>query len=150
MYKVILSVLLSSAQSWSSAQQEIIEQVRRCNDAWVTSIAEKRFEIYDLACPATEQAVFWYTASDRPQTYKGPNGLWAYSSSNNRAVSWRDLEPITVQVDGDLAFIYYTVTWTVVPNSGGPRPNPSRRFTVFQRRNGRWLMAGGSVAPAAK
>jgi ketosteroid isomerase-like protein len=146
----IFGVLLWSVRGWSSAQQEIIDQVRRCNDAWVASIAEKRFETYDAACPATEGAVFWYTTNPAPDTYKGPNGLWVKSSSENQSVSWSDLQPVAVQVDGDLAFIYYSVTWTVVPKSGQSTSNPSRRLHVFQRRNGRWLMAGGSVAPVPK
>ena len=150
MIGLMFGVLVWSVQGWSAAQQEIIDQVRRCNEAWVMSITEKRFEVFDAACPATEGAVFWYTTNAAPETYKGPNGLWAKSSSGNRSVSWSDLQPVAVQVNGDVAFIYYSVTWTLLPNSGQSVSHPSRRFNVFQRRNGRWLMSGGSVAPAPK
>jgi ketosteroid isomerase-like protein len=150
MNPVIVAVLLQAAQSWSPAQQEIIEQIKRCNDAWVASIEQKRFEVYDAVCPATEQAVFWYTARDAPVAYKGSTGLWAGSSSQNRTVSWRDLEPVSVQVDGDVAYIYYAVTWTVEPQSGPKGDNRSRRLTVFHKRNGRWHMSGGSIAAVPK
>jgi Domain of unknown function (DUF4440) len=75
--------------------------------------------------------------------------VWSRSSAANRAVSWQDLKPISVQIDGDVALIYYSVTWTVVPMSGESRRNPSHRLTVFRRVNGQWLMAGGTIAAAA-
>ena len=146
MNHIILNAVLAALQPWSPAQQEIIDTIKRCNDAWVASIAQNRFDVYDSACPATDRAVFWYTASETPVTYKGPEGLWAFAAKQNRAVSWRDLETLGVQVDGDVAYIYYSVTWTAEPNAGGVVHKPSRRLTVFQRRNGRWLMAAGSVA----
>ena len=65
-----------SVPNWSPAQQEIIDQIRRCKDAWVASFVEKRFEVYDSVCPATEHAVFWYTGSDEtPVTYKNRLGV---------------------------------------------------------------------------
>ena len=137
---------LAQAQNWSAHQKEIIEQVRRCNDGWVASIRQKDFNTFDAVCPATSDAVFWYTGSDAPAPYGGPKGVWIGSSSGNRSVTWEELQPLTVQIDGDLAFIYYAVTWTREPNSGGMLRSRSRRMTVFQRRNGQWLMAGGTIA----
>ena len=148
---VLLAVLvawptLAQAQNWSAHQKEIIEQVRRCNDGWVASIKQKEFKTFDDVCPETSDAVFWYTSSDAPAAYGGPKGVWAGSSSQNRSVTWDDMQPVTVQIDGDLAFIYYVVTWTVEPNTGVTRRSRSRRLTVFERRDGRWLMAGGTIA----
>ncbi len=137
-----------SAQTWSREQQEIIEQIRRCNDGWVASIEEKRFQAYGAVCPETRNALFWYPGSAKPAPYGGPDGVWSQSSAQNRTVSWHDMRPVTVQVDGDLAFIYYAVTWIVEANTGETRRAPSHRLTVFQRLNGRWLMAGGTIAAA--
>ena len=137
-----------SAQSWSPEQQAVIDQITRCNDGWVESIARKTFELYAMACPETREARFWYPNGAAPLPYGGPDGVWSRSAAANRAVSWQDLKPVTVQVDGDVAFIYYTVTWTTVPVSGDGRPAPSRRLTVFRRVNGRWHMAGGTITAA--
>lgn len=137
-----------SAQNWSPGQQAVIDQIKRCNDGWVESIAKKAFELYATSCPETKDARFWYPGSAAPAPYGGPEGVWSRSSAANRAVSWQDLKPITVQIDGDVALIYYAVTWRVFPNSGEPRPAPSHRLTVFRRVNGLWLMAGGTIAAA--
>ena len=138
----------ASAQSWSPGQQAVIDQVRRCNDGWVQSIAHKKFELFTSVCPETPDARYWYPGSEAPSPYGGPDGVWGRSSAANRAVSWQDLEPIAVQIDGDVALVYYAVTWTVEPASGEPRRNPSHRLTVFRRVNGQWLMAGGTIAAA--
>ena len=55
-----------SAQSWSSEQQELIAAVKRCNDGWSESIKQKKFDLFQTACPETASAVYWYT------TQKGP------------------------------------------------------------------------------
>lgn len=149
---ILLTVLAAtthvSAQSWSPEQQAIIDQIKRCNDGWVESVRDKRFEKFTSVCPETRDAVFWYPGSTAPARYGGSDGVWSRSSSANRAVSWADLRPVTVQVDGDLALIYFVVTWTVEPNKGEPVRRPTHRLNVFQRVNGRWLMAGGTVAAA--
>jgi hypothetical protein len=143
---VLGSMLETPVQSWSPAQQEIIDHTRRCNDAWVASHAEKRFEVFESVCPAADQAVFWYTDGDTPVTYKGQDGMWAGSVKNNRSITWQDLRPVVVNVDANVAFIYYAVTWTPQPVTGSAAPRRSRRLTVFQRQNGRWVMSGGTIA----
>jgi hypothetical protein len=149
---IVIGVLFASpvsAQLWSPGEQSVIDQITRCNDAWMESIARKTFEVYAKSCPETREARFWYPSSAAPSPYGGPDGVWSRSSAANRAVSWQDLKPITVQIDGDVALAYYAVTWTVVPHSGESRQAPSHRLTVFRRVNGHWLMAGGTIAAAA-
>jgi hypothetical protein len=135
-----------SAQNWTPAQQDLIDQVKRCNDAWSESIARKSYALYEKSCPETAEAVFWY-GGEAPARYGGAAGVWSQSSAANRAVTWTDLRPVAVQIDGETALVYYTVIWTVQPSEGEPRGNRSRRLTVFHRRDGRWLMAGGTIAP---
>ena len=149
---ILLAVLAAtthvSAQSWSPDEQAIIDRVKRCNDGWVESIRDKRFEKFTSVCPETRDAVFWYPGSAAPARYAGSDGVWSRFSSSLRAVTWADMRPVTVQVDGDLALIYYAVTWIPVPATGEPVRRPSHRLNVFRRVNGRWLMAGGTVAAA--
>ena len=106
------------------------------------------YELFERACPETEGAVFWYTNAEKPVVYEGATGFWSGSSAANRSATWSDLQATVIQIDGDLGLIYYSVVWTVEPNTGEARSVPTRRLTVFRRRNGLWLMAGGSVAPA--
>ena len=138
----------SSAQSWSSEQQELIAQVKHCNDGWSASIKHKTFEKFRAACPETSGAVYWYTNSERPVKYEGSSGFWRGSADANRTATWAELQPIEIQIDGDLGLIYYSVVWTVETNAGERRQAPTRRLTVFRRVGTRWLMAGGSIGSA--
>lgn len=142
---LVLAIRMVSAQTRSAGERELIDQLARCNDGWSESIARKDYALFATVCPETSEAVFWY-GGDAPVRYGGPNGLWSTSSASNRSVSWRDLQPVAVQIDGDTALVYYSVVWTVQPNDGQPQQRPSRRLTVFRRHDGRWLMAGGTVA----
>jgi ketosteroid isomerase-like protein len=137
------------AQSWSNEQQELIAQVKRCNDGWSESIKHKKFDLFQTACPETAGAVYWYTNAERPVKYEGATGFWRGSADANRGATWTDLQPTEIQIDGDLGLIYYSVVWTVEPKAGEARQTPTRRLTVFRRVGQRWLMAGGSIASAA-
>lgn len=99
------------------------------------------------ACPETPEAVFWYTGAGMPIAYGGDDGLWRISASSGNAVSWQEMTPHVVQIDGDVALLYYSVTWLVTAPNGDVRRNPSRRFTVLRKLDGRWAMAGGTVVP---
>ena len=135
-----------SAQNWSNEQQELIEQVKRCNNGWSESIKQQNYELFEKVCPETAGAVYWYTSAEEPVRYDGATGLWRRSADANRRATWADLQPTVIQIDGDLGLVYYSVAWTVEPKAGEARRNPSRRLTVFRRRNGQWLMAGGSIS----
>ena len=135
-----------SAQTWSSEQRDLIAQVKRCNDGWSESIKQKKFDLFRMACPETASAVYWYTNPEKPVKYEGATGFWRGSADANRSATWTDLQPIEIQIDGDLGLIYYSVVWTVETKAGETRQAPSRRLTVFRRVDKRWLMAGGSIA----
>jgi ketosteroid isomerase-like protein len=134
------------AQSWSADQQEIIDFIARCNDAWSESLQRNDFERFAAACPESPDAVFWYTGGATPIRYSGDEGLWSVTAASGARSTWRDLAPTTVQIDGNLALIYYAVMWTVERPTGEVIDNPSRRMSVLRRENGEWRLLGGTVA----
>jgi hypothetical protein len=140
---VSVAALAASNQSWSPEQEAVIEQIRRCNSAWTASVAEKRYEVFTAACPHEEGALWWY-----PDVEPGPfRAVWENSVRLAR-VTWRDLEPLAVAIDGDLALVYYVVTWSPTAISGETATFTTRRLTVMLRRAGVWVQMGGSIAPA--
>jgi hypothetical protein len=90
--------------------------------------------------------VFWYTGGPAPITCGGDSGLWVSSAATGNLPTWSNLVPNTVQVQGDLALIYFEVLWTINTPDGQALQNPSRRMLVMRRVDGRWLVAGGTVA----
>ncbi len=137
--------MLAEAQDWSPAQQEIIDVIARCNDGWSQSLAAKEFQIFATVCPESPATVFWYTGRDTPIKYSGETGLWRLAAASGAVYSWSRLVPKTVDVNGDLALIYFDVTWVVEPPTGEKRTNPSRRLTVLRRTDGHWTLVGGAI-----
>jgi hypothetical protein len=139
-----LPTAASDARTFTTEQQAVIDQVRRCNDAWTASVAERRYEIFSAACPHEEGALWWY-----PDVEPGPfRAVWE-NSVRLAGITWRDLEPVAVTIDGDLALVYYVVTWSPTAITGETAAFTTRRLTVMRLREGAWVQMGGSIAPIA-
>jgi ketosteroid isomerase-like protein len=137
------------AQSWSQAQLQIIDQTRRCNDGWSRSVEAKDFDLFADACPQADGAVYWYTNTPTPVAYAADKDVWPNAAASGNRVEWGSFEPNTVLVTGDTALIYYSIVWTIIAPDGGIVRAPSRRLSVFERRDGSWLMAGGQISNVA-
>jgi len=139
-----IAALTASSQSGTPEQEAVIDQIRRCNDAWTASVAEKRYEVFSAACPHEEGALWWYPDVE-PRPFRA---VWDNSVRLAR-ITWRDLEPVAVTIDGDLALVYYVVTWSPTAITGESAQVTTRRLTVVRRRDGAWVQMGGSIAPVA-
>lgn len=152
MNKVVLAAaaflgapLTVHGQSALDEEQELLEAIRRCNDGWVASMEQEDFEVFANACPHEPDGLFWYTFTEAPVTYGGPDGWWQ-SSFEASGLSWKDLRLVDLRIHDDWAFVHYTVTWIIEDAEGEATPNPSRRLTAFRHQNGQWVMVGGSVS----
>jgi hypothetical protein len=146
---VILSIAVTAAaQDRSADEQALLDIVAACNDGWSASVEHNDHALFASACPFEPDGIYWYTAGGPdPVTYTAADGFWSRSAGNNRRVLWRDLEPVAVRIYGDLALVYFTVTWIVEPYDGETTENPSRRVAAFRRDDAGWIMVGGSIAP---
>lgn len=142
----LLAFVASAAmgQSFSPDQQAVIDQLLRCHDGWSAAVAEKRLERFTDVCPHTESALWWYTDIEQPGTFRQvwDGGLQGGIVRN----PWRDLLPVAVVIDGDIALVYFEVTWQPSTAGGETRTVRSRRLTVFQRQNDEWAQIGGAIA----
>jgi len=149
-FSVLLLTLFASvapcaAQTLTPRQQAVVDSLTRCYDGWVQSFVDRSFSTFANACPQTNEAAFWYTDSDAPVSYGGAGGLWASLIGETSRYAWRDLRPISVLIDADLALIYFTVTWRRTPISGDAVEATTRRMNVFRQENGEWRMIGGMM-----
>ncbi len=138
------------ASEFNAEQQQLIERIKACNDAWATSIAQRSYAVFESACPQQRDALFWYTdAPDAPPIpYGGASGLWQYMSGGQSKAWWNAYTPDAVTIAGDTALVFYSIVWTIERRDGTQsEPSASRRVTVFRRSGDDWIMVGGSVAP---
>jgi hypothetical protein len=107
--------------AFSTEQQQVIDRVATCNDAWAAAVARMRYETFVEGCPFDEGSLWWYPAAPGPATFRT---AWDGSVSNGIVhISWRDLQPIAVTFDDDLAVVFYTVTWQPTGADGLARPH---------------------------
>jgi len=142
---LLANVAPCAAQTLSPRQQEVVDALTRCFDGWVQSFVDRAFSTFANACPQTDEPAYWYTENEEPVAYGGPSGLWAGLVGETSRYAWKDLHPISVLVDDDMALIYFTVTWSRTPISGAAVEATTRRMNVFRRRDGAWRMMAGMM-----
>lgn len=155
MIRNALSLMLLSALGFGAGvraaelsvdEQQIWDVVVACHDGWSESMEHQDYERFSRSCPQEPGTVWWYTGGAAPVEYGGPDGLWQAIAPGTKSATWSDLEPVEVQVVGDVGLVYFSVVWTVVDAAGESRRNASRRLTVLRRTGDRWTTVGGSVA----
>lgn len=123
-----------------AAQAEIVALMTRCFDAWVDANEHDEFARFTQACPHADDAQYWYLPS--PDLI-ALHDLFAHGT--NEAYGWRDMQPLRVQINDDLALVYYRITWLFTTPQRDNGTNTSARLTVLRKEGGRWLHAGGSI-----
>lgn len=116
-----------------------------CADAWVESQTQGDQDVYFSLCPGVGESGFWYLARPAPVVYEGPGGYWARSKASGAKARWTDMDPVRIDMIGDVAVYYFTATWEIESPDGATREFVSNRIRVFKREGGRWLRAGGAA-----
>lgn len=145
---VLLIPFASSAQNWTAEQQEVIDQIKSCWDAWVKALGEKNYDIWAEACPCDEDAVGWSASEGAPLIVQE---YWKRSITGGlvpwfNKINWIDLRPISIKIDGDVALVHFYGVWVVEDYKGEAFQLESKRFEVFRKKDGQWTVIGGMVA----
>lgn len=135
----------SMGQQTVNREDAVLDQIRACNDGWVESIKRDDFAAFESVCPREPDAWFWYQNREAPVALGGADGLWTAQSPQMRDIAWENLELVRMRFVGDLALVYYTVTWIPEMVDAEPVRLRSRRFTVLHQVDGVWVQAGGTI-----
>ena len=136
----------AEAQEWNAEQQDLIDHVTMCWDAWVDALTDETPDRFYSACPEDESAHWWWTAEGVPSS--------AAVVRRNRHVTrevdddWVSLRPVYVDMFGDVGIIHHYGYWRANTSDGTVRTE-HKRTEVFQRRNGVWVFIGGQGTPVA-
>lgn len=135
-----------AADELSAEQREIWNIVTACHDGWSQSMEHKDYELFSKSCPEEPGTVWWYTGGPAPLPYGGADGLWQRGAPQVKSASWSELEPVEVQIFGDVGLVYFSVVWTIEGVDGVVASNTTRRLSVLRRSEDGWRLVGGSVA----
>ena len=142
-----MAIFLSTAahaQQWSSEQEETIDHVRACWEAW----GQEDVNVWDGACLTDSGARNWWMVEGVPSYGPAEWKRWAEAFFPRiEALVHFEQRPIAVQIFGDVALYQFWATWTHVDANGQVVTMNERHLDVLQRRNGRWIFIGGAGAP---
>lgn len=145
---LILISMQAGAQTWSKAQQEVIDQVETCFNAWWPATSNNDLNIFLKACPCDDDFAVWAAA------YGAPVGIDAIADIFASGVSAASDEPVVtirptrVKIAEDLAIIFYYIDlYQVDTEALFMNFNTAKRMSVFHQVNGRWQLAADMMTP---
>jgi len=136
----------AQAQQWTAEQQEVLEFITGCWDAWVEALADETPDRFFEACPQDDDVLFWSTDDGAPGGMRNVYRNWDYWREVD--VDWADMRPIAVNIFGDVAIVYMYGYW-IANTPDGPVTTEYKRTEVFQRRDEGWHFIGAQSTPAS-
>ncbi len=135
----------AEAQEWNAEQQDLIDHVTTCWDAWVDALADETPDRFLDACPNDERGHYWWTADGAPEPLiVGIRRNWHIIREVDD--DWVSLRPVYVDIFGDVGIIHMYGYWRA-NTSDGTVVTEQKRTEVFQRRNGQWVFLGAQGTP---
>ena len=128
------------AQQWTAEEQEVIDTITMCWDAWVEASADETPAHWYDTCRPDENALMWWSDQGAPQGVNWHRRNWDTIREGN--FEWADLRPVAVRIYGDVAIVYLYGYWSR-DTAEGRVTSEHRRTEVFQRRDDGWTFIGG-------
>ncbi len=146
----LLPVVLP-AQSWSPAQQEVIDQVETCFRSWWAATNADDFNVFEKACPCDPDFAVWSSV------YGAPIGLDAVKDVFAEGVAAPSAVPPTIfvrptrikVVDDKAVIFYYLNVYNVDPDGAFLNFNDAMRTTFLHKVKGRWQLFADMVVPVS-
>ena len=138
-----------SAQTWSTAQQQVIDQVQTCFDNWWKATNANDLSVFLKACPCDEDFAVWSSVYGAPVGIDAVEGLFSQGvAAPSAEPPTVIIRPVRVKVAGDVAVIfYYLNVYQVDPESLFLNFNSAKRTTMLRRVSGKWQLVGDMVVP---
>lgn len=147
---LLAGVSLASAQSpkWSPQQQEVIDHIKECWNAWMDAAQKGDAEVWIARCPVASGATMWWTdggAPSDPVAWIRRN----FDMIRDEKPKWTDLVPVSVAIFDDVAIVHFYGYWQIT-RGGSREVVEHKRTEVFKKVRGKWTFLGGQVTPVEK
>ena len=144
-------MIIATGQQWSKEQQEFLEYLRKCWEAWEEAKQKKDLDIWTRALRPDKEVVWWWANEGMPTGSLG-NAFYkiiTWSETPYR-VFWSEIRPIHVKIHGDVALVFYYGIGEVQDKDGKLHVWESKFLEVFRKQDGLWTYLGGMVVPLPK
>ena len=146
----VVTVVPAQAQHWTAAEQELMTAIEECWTLNKEAESQARVEEWADQCWASDELRFWWAEDSSPistrEMRRGVStGLWQWSYER---WDWTGLGPLSINIDGDIALVYFIAHSQSQDTEGKYTFEESRRFEVWKMVDGRWKFLGGMGAPS--
>jgi hypothetical protein len=135
--------LAGAAQSYSAAEQEVLDQLAECWDLWMEGTRSGSPEGWIAQCTVPE-LTYWGAQDGAPLDNDFTRRNWDMASATD--LGWVDIRPVSIQVMDDFAVLHFYGYWRA-PGPAGEQVTEAKRTEVFRRMDGRWKMIAGHATP---
>jgi hypothetical protein len=132
------SFAVPSAGNWTPEQQEVLDHLQACYDAWEKSVAEGNHRIWVEACRPDPELVWWWDGDGVPQDMDAYTRLTKWELETEARVIYSDFRPIEVKIHGDTAIVPYYGYAGWVDKNGRRLVSQEKRLGVYQKKDGKW------------
>lgn len=134
----------ASAQEWSVEQQDVLDHIQACWDAWES----KSYDTWTSVCRSSEDTRFWRTTLALPYDMSSMRiryDAW-WEADPSIQIHANEMQPIEVQLFDDMALVYFYAHWHW-SNNEGVQTVEQKRLEVFRKVDGQWTVVGGMIDP---
>jgi len=136
----------TTAAVQSSAEQEVLDAIESCWDAWMDGVEQGDIELFFAGCKVDEDALYWWSVEGAPNGYDQIRRTWDTISQQDER--WVDFRPVGIRVFDDVAIVNFYGYWQASTPAGSV-VTEHKRTEVFQRRADGWTFIGGHSTPAS-
>jgi hypothetical protein len=128
----------ASAQRWSEEEQTVIDHVKMCHDAWAETVEQEVLTVWLDKCQPAEEFVGWWISDGALWNLEADRRTFPVWVKGVKRFSWENLQPLEVKVEGDVALIWFYVTFTLENPEVKSRRIQEKRFEVLRKTGGAW------------
>jgi hypothetical protein len=143
---MLILPVINIAQNWTKEEQEVLDNVEMCWDAWMEAVEKNDMEIWFNKCPSADNLSMWWTGNGFLSNHRGNRRNFDRFVETD--VKWVDLQPVAVRIHGAVAMVQFYGIWRA-KTSEGQKNTEYKRTEVFQKRNGIWVFLGGQGTPSS-
>ena len=132
------------AQSWTEQEQELLDHIAICWDAWLEGLEKNKPEIWVEKCNTNEKYSMWWTDQGAPE------GLDVikrnFETFRTIDLDWIDIRPVAIKVFDNVGIVQFYGYWKAKTEDGSVTTE-YKRTEVFLKVDGKWSFLGGQGTP---
>ena len=133
------------AQNWNSEELEIIKRVEIGWSSWQEAVNQKDLSIWLNAVNLTDDWKCWWTEDGALWDVADTKRNFELFSKDVKKYYWMNVNPLSVEVHGDVAFIWFYALFTIEDINGKTTTTEDKRFEVYRKIDGKWRWSAGMV-----